>query len=379
MSITISIVKNRKDTKEFIRLPYGIYRGKKERFDAWVPPLDMDVKHLFSPKNPMYDHTEAIFWLARENGKAVGRIAAFIDDNFIRFHNTQTGFFGFFECHKHPEVSKLLFETAEKWLRQKGMEKVTGPVNGSTNFQIGNQIDSFEKMPVIEMPYSPPFYSTLIEDAGYSKAQDLYSYRIDSRVSGLSPKISRVAEIAAKRNRVTLRPTNTKNWEQEVDIVKSIWEDAWHDNWGFTPWHAPEFKAMANNLKLIIIPEMTYIAEIDGEAVGFCFPVPDINFAFHKINGKLLPFGIFALLKAKKNFTQIRMAAFGVRKAYQNKAIDGIMIKRLWDNCIEREIFTGEFSWILEQNYELRNLLENWGCEHYRTHRVYEKPLVVQT
>lgn len=376
MAIEIRAVKGRKDIKEFIRLPYGIYRGDGERYDAWVPPLDLDVRHVFEKdKNPMYHHTDGEFWMAWENGKVIGRIAAFVDRNFITFRKTKAGFFGFFECYDREDTAAALFQTAEAWLKANGMEQILGPINGSTNFQLGNQIDSFDEMPAIEMPYSAPFYGKLIESAGYEKAQDLYSYRMDVVKYDISDKIRRVSAIAMKRNNVSIRLANTKKWDSEVEIVKRIWEDAWHDNWGFTPWYDPEFKEMAKNLKLVMIPELTYIAEIEGEPVGFCFPIPDVNFAFHKINGKLLPTGVFHLLAAKKKAKQLRVAAFGVLKKYQNKAIDGMMITRLRDDGVALGAEVGEFSWILETNYPLRNLLENWGCEHYRTHRVYEKAL----
>ncbi|OQX29773.1 MAG: hypothetical protein B0D92_02005 [Spirochaeta sp. LUC14_002_19_P3] len=376
MLLNVSEVQTKKDIKEFIRLPYGVYRGKGERYDAWVPPLDLDIRHIMDRKNPIYDHTEGKFWLVRENGKTLGRIAAFIDRNFIEFQKTKTGFFGFFECYNHQEAANALFAEAEKWLKAKGMEKTLGPVNGSTNYQLGNQIDSFDEMPVIEMPYSAPFYGKLIEEYGFVKARDLYSYRMNVSENDLSEKFYRVSAIAAERNGIKIRLANMRNWDAEVAIVKEIWEDAWHDNWGFTPWYEPEFKAMAKNLKLVMIPELTYIAEINGEAVGFCFPIPDVNFAFHRINGKLFPTGIFHLLSARKKSKNLRVAAFGVKKRFQNKGVDSIMIAKLRkDGLATNHLYIGEFSWILDTNYPLRNLLEKWGCERYRTHRVYEKNL----
>ena len=376
MPIEIHPVSGRRDIKDFIRLPYGIYRGEGERWDAWVPPLDLDVRHIFDCKhNPIYHHTDGKFWMAREDGKVVGRIAAFVDRSFIDFQKTRTGFFGFFECFNRQCVARRLLETAEEWLKLKGMERCIGPVNGSTNFQLGNQIDSFDQMPVIGMPYSPPFYGALIEGAGYTKAQDLYSYKANTIENELSEKIRRVSKLAAERNRVVIRNGSPKNWEAELTTLKKIWEDAWRDNWGFTPWYDPEFRVMAKNFKMMMIPELTYIAEIDGESVGFCLPIPEVNCAFHKINGKLFPTGVFHLLTAKKKAIQIRVAALGVLKKHQNKAIDAIMITRLFDDATEMGIVHGEFSWILETNMSLRNLLENWGAGHYRTHRVYQRTL----
>ena len=374
MSMDIRPVSGSRDIRAFIRLPYGIYRGASERWDAWVPPLNIELRQLFNRRrNPMYHHTEAEFWLAWENGEPVGRIAAFADRNFIDYQKTQTGFFGFFECRRRPDAAAALLDAVTRWLGSRGMERCIGPINGSTNFQLGNQIDSFDEMPVIEMPYSAPFYSALIEGAGFEKSRDLYSYRMDVVKNPLSEKIRRVSKIAAERNRVKIRSGDLKNWDKEVTIIRRIWEDAWKDNWGFTPWYEPEFRDMAGNLKMLLIPELAYIAEIDGEAVGFCLPIPDVNFALRKINGRLFPTGFLRLLSAKKKASQIRVAAFGVLKKYQNKGIDGIMINHLADDAVAMGINMGEFSWILETNMPLRNLLENWGAERYRTHRIYER------
>ena len=231
------------------------------------------------------------------------------------------------------------------------------------------------KCQLLKCPTPPPFYGQLIEGAGYAKIQDLYSYRRNVRRDALSDKIRRVSALAAKRNGVTIRLANIKNWDSEVAIVKDIWERAWHDNWGFTPWYEPEFQEMAKNMKRVMYPKLTYIAEIGGKSVGFCFPIPDVNFAFHKIGGKLFPTGIFHLLMAKKKAKALRVAAFGVLPEYQNKGLDGIMMSKLYDDGRDANLDVGEFSWILETNYPLRNLLENWGCKHYRTHRVYDKKL----
>ena len=376
MAITIRKVIGKKDKKEFIRLPYRIYRGKNGAGTAWVPPLDIDVLHIMdTSKAHLYDHAEGVFWLAEEDGQVVGRIAAFVDHNYIKFHKTQTGFFGFFESFNRQDVAKTLFACAEKWLNEKKMEWCIGPINGSTNYQLGNQIDSFDLLPVIEMPYAAPFYGELIENSGYAKMRDLYSYKRDIRRDYVNDKISKVAAIASKRNNIRIRCINMKDWDNEVKAVKDIWDSAWRNNWGFVPWYDPEFYELAKNLKMIVNPKLAYIAEMQGRKVGFCFPIPDINFAFRKLNGKLLPFGVFRLLAAKKKAKQLRIAAFGVLQEYQNKGVDAAMMVKLADDGLAEGFDIGEFSWILETNYPLRNLLEKWGCECYRTHRVYCKQI----
>jgi GNAT superfamily N-acetyltransferase len=154
-----------------------------------------------------------------------------------------------------------------------------------------------------------------------------------------------------------------------------MWDDAWTDNWGYVPWNKQEFDQLADGLKMAIMPDITLFAYVDGEPVGFAFPIPDLNPVFHGLDGKLLPFGVFKLLAGKSKVDTVRIAAFGVRKAYQNKGIDALFVYELYKRAVDMGIKTAEFSWILESNLRLRNMLENWGAEHYRTHRVYAKEL----
>ncbi len=375
MAVEVRPLDGKKDFSRFMKFPYRVYRGQATKYDAWVPPLDMDVKHLFDRKhNGLFDHAELQEFLAWRDGEVVGRIVAIVDRAFCTYQNTKTGFVGFFEAYDDEEVSSALFAAAEDWLRERGMEKAMGPVHGSTNYQLGNQIDSFETLPVIEMPYNPPYYGKHYESAGYTKDQDLYSYRMKTTMK-LSDKIVRVAELARKRSRVEIRNVDMKNWKRDLDYVRDMWDDAWTDNWGYVPWNKQEFDQLADGLKMAIMPDITLFAYVDGEPVGFAFPIPDLNPVFHGLNGKILPFGVFKLLAGKKKCENIRIAAFGVRKAYQKKGIDALFVYELYKRSVGMGIAGAEFSWILESNLDLRNMLENWGAEHYRTHRVYGKSL----
>lgn len=375
MAIEVRTVESKKDFKRFLKFPYKVYRGQSTRYENWVPPLDMDVKHMFDRKhNGLYDHAELQEFLAWDNDEVVGRIVAIVDRAFCEYQQTKTGFVGFFEALEREDVSLALFSTADAWLKERGMTKVLGPVHGSTNYQLGNQIDSFDSLPVIEMPYTPPYYGRFFEASGYAKDQDLFSYKMDTTLP-LSDKIKRVAELSRKRSKVEIRNVEMKNWDRDVKYVREIWDDAWADNWGFVPWNQAEFDQLAEGLKMAIDPKITLFAYVDDKPVGFAFPIPDLNPVFQKMDGKLLPFGVFKLLSGKSKCDTIRIAAFGVRKEFQNRGIDALFVYELYTRGVEQGISKAEFSWILESNLDLRNLLENWGAEHYRTHRVYSKDL----
>lgn len=375
--LTIDPVRSRADKREFVHFPWKIYRGEFGNYPAWVPPLLVDEKHnLDSKKNAFYRHSHVEHFLARRNGRVVGRISAIYDQLYNSHHESSTGFFGFFEAPQEQEIANALLDTAKEWIREKGATSLIGPVNLSTNHIIGCLMNDFDKRPVIQMAYNPPYYPTLFETHGLRKYKDLYSYRLDTSTLPLSDKIRRVQEISRKRSGVTMRyVTMKKDWNWVVPTIRSIYNEAWSDNWGFVPWTEDEFAELAEGLKLIVSEDLVLIAEINGEPVGFAIAMPDINTILKKMNGRLFPTGLFRLLAGRRKLDFVRVAAMGVRPAHHNKGIDAVLIYELWTRGTSRGVKKGEFSWILEDNLDLRNLLEAWGTELYRTHRIYGKEL----
>ena len=168
-------VKTDKDLLAFIRFPWEIYKGDP----YWVPPLIKDQLQKFSPDHPFRSHSEMILFLAYQEGRIVGRIAGIIDHHYVEFHQEKLGFFGFFESIREPEVAETLMTQVRNWLKGRGMEKMAGPMNPSTNDECGLLIDGFEASPCLMMPYNPGYYPDLIERAGFKKAMDLYAYLLE--------------------------------------------------------------------------------------------------------------------------------------------------------------------------------------------------------
>lgn len=362
------------DMRKFIMFPWRIYRGKT-RYENWVPPLLIDEKNLFNPKkNPYWDHAEAQHFLAYRDGEVVGRMSAIIDHGYVKYWNTQTGFMGFFESDDDPAIAQALSREVEAWLKNKGMERAIGPMNPSTNHILGLLVDDFDHPPVVQMGYTPDYYPALIESAGYSKEKDLWSYFLDEGFP-LSDKLRRVTDLVRKRSKVEVRRVNMKEFDRVVEEMRGIYNDAWKDNWGFVPWTKEEFEHLGEDMKLIVYPDLVFMAYIDGNPAGFILPIPDVNKIMIKMNGRLLPTGIIKLLAGKDKLDTIRIAAFGVRQHFQNMGIDALLVHEVYENGIKRGVSKADFSWILEDNMPLRNFLETWGVRHYRTHRIYGKSL----
>jgi GNAT superfamily N-acetyltransferase len=370
-AVRVEAVASKRDFDTFIKLPWKIYRKDPH----WVPPLIMDQKNLLNrKKNPFFAHSEIRHFLARRDGQAVGRISAVIDRNYNEFQGEKTGFFGFFETVNSPEAAAALVEAAGNWLRERGMERLLGPANPSTNDTLGLLVAPFGQPPVLHMPYNPDYYPGLLEKAGCAKAKDLYAYYMED-ITPLADKVKRVAEIIRRRNNITVRSVNMKRLLEEIDLIKVIYNDAWTPNWGFVPWTDEELEHLAQELKRAVIPELVLFAFVDGEPAGFSLSLPDLNQALIHANGRLFPFGLVKVLWHSRHIDLLRVLAMGVRRKFQKLGIDAVFYYETYTRGTARGFHRGEFSWILEDNLGIRNTMENLGARIYKTYRMYERAL----
>lgn len=358
--------------RRFIHLPWDIYRQDPH----WVPPLIGDMKKLLDKnRHPFFIHSSADFFLARRNGEYAGRITAILNNNHNRFHNERTGFFGFFESVDDKEVASALLDHAARWARDRGMTELRGPMNYSTNETLGTLIEGFDSSPCIMMPHNPRYYPELIESAGFEKAMDLYAWWLQTE-RGLDSKIVRVGKKVLEDESIRVRTIDMKRFWEEVEVIKSIYNDAWSANWGFVPMTDAEFNHLAGDLKLVVDPRIVLIAEKNGEAVGFSLALPDLNQALKKINGRLFPMGLPLLLYHSRRIPQVRVLALGIAKKLQNW---GGLGAALYYESFRRGVAAGyrscEFSWTLETNDLINRSMKLFGAEIYKRYRIYRKPL----
>jgi len=365
-------VANARDLRQFIRLPWKIYRNDP----YWVPPLLLDMKTLLNrEKHPFFQHSSAEFFLARRDGELVGRIAAIQNNNHNNFHGERTAFFGFFESVNEKEVAAALLEQAASWARSRGLVQLRGPMNYSTNETLGLLVEGFDSSPCLMMTHNPPYYQELIESAGFEKAMDLYAWWLLTE-RGLNPKIVRVGEKVLKDQGIQVRTINMKKFREEVKIIKEIYNDAWSTNWGFVPMTDAEFEHMAKDLKTIVDPRVLLIAEKDGEPLAFSLALPDFNQALKKVNGRLFPFGLAKLIYYGRQVRQVRVLALGIVKKVQNWNGLGAA---LYYESFRRGVAAGyrscEFSWTIESNDLINRSMQLFGAEIYKRYRIYQKAL----
>ncbi|MBN2417535.1 N-acetyltransferase [bacterium] len=367
-SVRIIPVTAGKDWKRFVTFPYHHYRNDPN----WVPHLLVDQKDLLDfRKHPFWRHADGQYFLAEKNGRVAGRIAAIIDHKHIEFHNEKIGFFGFFETINDETVAFALLDAAKQWLKERHLPRMRGPLNPSQNEECGLLIDAFDSPPMIMMTYNPPYYVDLIESYGLKKAMDLYAYEVDG-TQDPPPKLVRVAEEIRKKHELTVRPIDMKHYTRDTEKVWEVYNKAWSKNWGFVPFTREEFEHLAKNMKSAIVPELALIAEIDGKPVGFGITLPDVNQALIKLNGRLLPFGIFTLLYYMKKINRVRIIILGVIHEHQRKGIDSILYLDTWRNAVKNGFMYGEMSWILESNKMMNRSAKMLQGKVYKTYRLYE-------
>lgn len=374
MSITIEAIPHEKNNT-FINAQWLFYQNDKN----WVAPLKMDRKKLLNVnKNPFYKHSQIQLFIAKSGGKIVGRIAAIINGNHNKEHNDAVGFFGFFECSNNQAVATELLTTAEKWVKERGMNEIRGPVNPSMNDECGLLVDGFDGPPVVLMTYNPEYYIKLIEGAGYSKAKDMHAFLL-SQETYRSEKLERLADLIRERNGITFRNIDFKNKEQftkDVNLIKNMYNEAWQPNWGFVKMNDDEYQFVADDLKQIADPRYVFFAEVKGKPAGFILALPNINQSLiHNRSGNILT-GVFHLLTKKKKITLLRIIVLGVLPDFQKLGVDAALYHEIGKRSISNGITHGEASWILEDNdMMVKGLTQVMKGDKYRTYRIYQKKL----
>lgn len=371
---TIAKVSGKAALREFLQVPFDLHGNNPN----WVPPLWIDRFAFFDrEKNPFYATSEVELWVARKNGRAVARIAACVNRDYIAIHGTQTGSFGFFECPNDPALAGELLNTACEWLRARGMTDALGPFNFSTNHEIGLLVDAFDQPPVLMMTYNPHYYPDLMERSGWTKAKDVYAFKISGRVPP-PERVRRISDKMRERTKVKIRTLDMKRFDDEIRLVREVYNQAWSKNWGFVPLSEAEFQHAAKDLKLIVRPDWALVAEVDGRAIGFSLTLPNLYESQLNIrNGRLFPTGLFKLLwglKVKKPKTS-RVVILGVIHEYQKRGIESIFYLETWDRAHVDGIEWGEISWVLEDNDMMVKAAEALGAERYKTYRIYGRTL----
>jgi len=369
-SIVVDRVSRASEKREFLKLPFRLYADDP----LWVAPLNTEIKKKLDPaRHPFYRHGELNFFLARRNGRIVGRTAALVDRASNDFHQEKVAGFGLIEFERDPEVAQALLKEAARFGADQGMEILRGPFSFSTNEECGTLVQGFDRSPVVMMPYNPPWHAGLYEKIGISKARDLIAYFIDQSAS--FTRLERLARRVINRSGLTVRPLSVKKFNRELDRILEVYNSAWEKNWGFVPMDPDEFKWQAQKMKPVLKPDLVLIAKAEDRPVGFSLSLPDLNHAMKPMKGRLFPFGLVQFLLRLRSITGLRVMAMGVKPEHRNQGVEAVLIHQTIVNGLKRGYNWAELSWVLEDNRAMCHLAENIGARPYKKYRIWEAPI----
>jgi GNAT superfamily N-acetyltransferase len=374
VSADVQPVRSREDRRAFVDLPFRLHGTGT----PWVPPLKLE-RHLFlSPRlNAFFRHGEAQLFLARRDGRVVGRISAHIDFEFNAFHDNAWGMFGFLETEEDTEALRALLDTAAGWLRERGRDRMVGPMDFTMNDESGVLIEGFERAPMIRQPWNPAYYPRLCEQAGLEKAVDLFMWALD--ISGRDKVMSIIWDLAEQlepKHGITIRKMSRRSLRGDLNAFAEIYNEAWSRNWGFVPYSKADLDAYAQELQTVFDREWFMVAENDeGNPVAVAITVPDINEVLVRMNGRLLPFGWWHYLNRRRIVEHCRVGFLGVKPAWQHTGVAAGLYAEHFDMAEVSRIHGGEMGWILETNKAMNRAMEAMGGEIVKKYRVYEQSL----
>jgi len=375
MSSGIEKVTSGRGFSEFIELPFSLYRSDPH----WVAPIRSMQRHMIDPSkgHPFHEHGKTACFLARSpSGSVVGRICAIVNRAHNDFHHDKTGFFGFLEAVDDQGVFDSLLETASDWLRKRGMDTMRGPMNFSTNEEIGTLVDGFDRRPALMMTYNPPYHGGRIEAAGFSKVKDVLAYLLEKdRIRW--DRMRRLASLVERRTDAEVRTVRRKHLYEDVLTLMDIYNECWSRNWGFVPMTDAEFRQMAKDLSLMLVEDLAPVVYENGRAVAFAVGLLDANAVFHAARGSLLRTALrLKVPPFKMKLDGVRVLLLAVREKWRGCGLESLIISRMIENGFRMGVTWSELSWVLEDNYALRTILEEeMNTVVYKTYRIYDKNL----
>jgi GNAT superfamily N-acetyltransferase len=344
-----------------------------------VPPLKLERRLFLTRRlNAFFSHGEAEYFLARRDGRVVGRVTAQINHAFNDYQQKRWGWFGFLELEDDEETAGALLDAAASWLRARGSELMVGPADFSMNDESGVLVEGFELRPMIRQPWHPPYYQRLMEQAGMAKAMDLLMWNLEvSDRARVLPVIFELAEKVESEHGIRVRPMRRRQLRKDLDAFAEVYNSAWSKNWDFVPYSKKDLDAYAQELQLVFDKHWFMIAErIDtGEVVGMAMTIPDINQVLQRMNGRILPLGWWHFLRKGRIIDRVRVGFLGVKPEYQHTGVAAKLYVEHFNAAAARPQDGGEMGWILETNTAMNRGMEAMGGRIVKRYRVYERAL----
>ncbi|MDX2080594.1 MAG: hypothetical protein SFU53_07405 [Terrimicrobiaceae bacterium] len=344
---------------------------------AFVPPFPGSVAKYLSEKSPFHQrHGRIHAFLALRDGRPVGRIAAIINRSHNERYGDRTGFFGFFECENDPDTSRALFERAFEVLRSEGRDSVRGPYNPSINDECGLLASAFDEPPFIGLTWNPPYYKELVEQAGFAVVRVLHSLNLPMHRLPEPERLAKIVRHMTRRSPLTMRVMDFSRLDEELAVVREVYNATLERNWGFVPISQQDLSAAAADIRAIADPKLLLIAELDGQSAGVALTLPNFNEIL--IRTKSVPHWlrlpwILWLMKTQR-ITSCRQSVLGVVPSCRDRGLHAWLIHEQFMRARERYA-NATLGWIEENNTEILKNCELVGGERDRSWELFERPL----
>lgn len=339
----------------------------------------LGTKGLLTSEHPYHASARVTHFIARRDGRAVGRISAAVNERFNQYHSTSLGSFGFFDVENDYDAAAALLDAAREWIRAQGMTAMRGPgeYSNATHERQGVLIDGFNTSPTVECTHNPPYYGEFLERWGLEKVKDYHAYIIDLH-DFPAARIEHVARRVRERNGITTRPVDLSRFNEEVRNIIDVYNRAWAQNWGYLPITPEEADAVADTLKPIVDPGLVRFAERDGELVAVLGAFPDPNWALRPRWGLLGDsdfIRVMRLLAMRRFIPRVRLMFFGIVPGHRLGGIDALFFDETYKYAVPKGYRTVEASLLLEDNTMVLRACELAGGKRYKTWRIYERAL----
>lgn len=376
MTVTIEQIDTTKKSqiRRFVRLPFRLYQDDSN----WVPPIIVDQEaQLDKSKFPFYEHSDADFFVAVEDGRDVGRIAAIENRRFNQYHGTRKAQFYYFECENDLDAATALFGRVVEWAQRRGLDTIIGPKGLGPLDGYGILTDGFQHRQMMTMMnYNPPYYPKLLEVLGFSKEVDFVSCYASSKTFTFPEKVHLIADRVKERGSFkVINFHSVRDLKKWAGRIGEAYNQVFVHNWEYYPLTEKEIAYVVSNLEMIANPELIKIILYEEKVVGFLFAFPDIAPAIQRSRGRLLPFGLIDMLLEMRKSRWLAVNTAGVLPEYQGRGGNALLYSELENTIVKHHFEQAALYQVAETAVKMRSDLLNLGGTYYKNHRVYQRKI----
>lgn len=359
------------DVARFIRFPFDLYRDCPQ----WVPPMWSEMRAVFRPDHPYYEHSQAAFFLVEEGFRTLGRIAVLDHRRYNDYHRARTAFFYYFDAIEDTGVSRALFAAAADWARGRGLAEMVGPKGMLRADGLGLLVEGFAHRPAMGIPYNYAYYDALLRDAGLEKQIDYVSGHLCGDYE-LPERYFEIAErIKARRGFTIKRFGSKRELRAWVTAIQRVNNEAFTDVWGYYPMSAAETQAIADRLLSVVDYRLIKLVLKGEELAGFLLAFPDLSTGIRRARGRLWPLGWWHILREFRRTEWLSINGLGLLPQYQGLGANAILYTELARSVREFHFRHADLAQIAEDNLKSLGEANALGVEWYKRHRIYRRAL----